>query len=347
MEAEERNGMLFPHPPAPSELRRGWLRRLMRDDSLHNPWHVLFIRWVKHERVAGTNLFTDHTWLPPRIPYFPCERHQFVCQTAPSPRPIAAVFRELLVDQAERADPIAAYDAFEQRIFKARADLLHYLFDSPAAFVISQAVRWALDERNVRRRIELKGKDNDPAVTGFEGREITNGGGLVINPFTVGHREWVEWAENRLIYDFVRGVEMQVLRRACRREWLRRWITSTWKPTDLCNVNDATLQAAIHHTLFIGSARVVKLLKNSEVPGELEIELPIPFPLLYPMVRRFQPLDLKEPFTRVFYPVISNVLGPGVRLGKLNLLDYFGVRWKCPCFWTGTSLFRVDRTILW
>jgi hypothetical protein len=319
----------------------------MRDDQLHNPWHVLFIRWIKHERVAGTNVFTDHTWLPPEIPYFPFERHRFAIQREPTSRSILEVLRDLWAGREPAAAPLVAYDDYEQRIFAARADLLRYLFDAPAAFVIAMAVRWALDERNVRRRIELKGKDNDPAVTLFEDREIRNGGGLVINPFTVGHRQWVEWAENRLIYDFVRGVEMQVLRRARRGEWLRRWITSTWRPTDIGRVDDATLHAAIHRTLLIGSIRVVKLLKNTEVPGELEIDLPIPFPLLYRMVRRFRPLDLKEPFTRVFYPVISRVLGPGVQLGRLNLLDYFGVRWKCPCFWTGTSLFRVDRTIVW
>jgi hypothetical protein len=343
MEADPRNEP----SPEPPRSRPGGLRRLMADDELHNPWHVLFIRWVKHERVAGTNLFTDHTWLPPEIPYFTFERQRYVRQVEPSRRPIAAVIRDLLVDRGEHPDPVAAYDAFEQRIFAARADLLRYLFDSPDAFVISMAVRWVLDEGNLRRRIALKRDDNDPAVTRYQGREITNGGALVINPFTVGHREWVEWAENRLIYDFVRGVEMQVLRRGCRREWLRRWITCTWKPTDLCNVDDATMLAAIHQTLFIGSIRVVKLLKRVEMPGRFEIVLPVSFPLLYRLVRRFQLLDLKEPFTRVFYPVISKVLGPGVRLGRLNLLDYFGVRWKCPCFWTGTSLFRVDRTILW
>jgi hypothetical protein len=347
MEAIPNQGQSPAHPVArPGPFSR-WLRRLMRDDELLNRWDVLFIRWIKHERVAGTNVFTDHTWLPPQIPHFPSERHAFAVQREPSPRAITAVFRELLVDRERRETRLAAYDAYEQRIFAARADLLRYLFEAPAAFVISMAVRWALDERNVRRRMQLKGKDNDPAVTLFEGREITNGGGLVINPFTVGHGQWVEWAESRLIYDFVRGVEMQILRRSRRGEWLRRWLTCTWRPTDLGHVDDRSLEAAIHDTLRIGSIRVVKLLKNVEVPGELEIDLPVPFPLLYRLVRRFQPLDLKEPFTRVFYPIISNVLGPGVRLGKLNLLDYFGVRWKCPCFWTGTSLFRVDRTILW
>ena len=334
-------------PPRDGDAPAGWLRRLLRDDQLHNRWDVLFIRWVKHERVVGTNVFTDHTWLPPQIPYFPFERHTFSVQREPSARSITEVFRGLWTDPVPPAHPLAAYDAYEQRIFAARADLLRYLFEDPAAGVIALAVRWALDERNVRRRIELKGKDNDAAVTWYEGREIRNAGALVINPFTVGHREWVEWAENRLMYDFVRGVEMQVLRRARRGEWLRRWITSTWRPTDIAGVDEATLRAAIHRTLAIGSVRVVKLLKHAAVPGALEIDLPIPFPLLYRRVKRFRPLDLKEPFTRVLYPVISQVLGPGVRLGRLNLLDYFGVRWQCPCFWTGTSLFRVDRTILW
>lgn len=327
--------------------RVGWLRRRLRDDELHNRWDVLFIRWVKHERVAGTNVFTDHTWLPPEIPYFPFERRVCSIQREPTARSIQEVLRDLWTDRDRSADPLAAYDAYERRIFAARADLLRYLFEAPATFVIAMAVRWALDERHVRRRIELKGKDNDATVTQYQGREIRNDGGLVVNPFTIGHRQWVEWAENRLMYDFVRGVEMQVLRRAYPGEWRRRWITSTWRPIDLGRVEDATLQAALHRTLAIGSVRVVKLLKNTAVPGALEIELPIPFPLLHRLVHRFQPLDLKEPFTRVLYPVISQVLGPGVRLGRLNLLDYFGVRWQCPCFWTGTSLFRVDRTILW
>ena len=329
--------------PAPGS----WLRRLLRDDDQRNPWHVLFIRWVKHERIIGTNIFTDHTWLPKDIPYFPSFRHHFEQQQLPSGRPIVAVLRDLFARQGEHCDPVEAYYNFEQAIFRSRADLDNFLFRDPSAFVVAACVEWALTKENVLRRIALKGADNDPFSTIYNKQAITNEGDLVINPFTVSFDDWRAWAENRLLYDFVRGVETQILKLSRRREFYRRLLACTWRPIDHDQLTDALVMEAVRRTLKVGSIRAVKLLKSAAVPGKLEIELPIPFDLLYQLIARFRPMDLKRPFTRVFYPVISTVLGPGVKLGTLNMLDYFGVRWKCPCFWTGTSLFRVDRTILW
>ncbi len=340
-------------PPEPSNGRRRsrlgrWFCRFLHQEGEQNwPWHVLFIRWVKHERIAGTKIFTDQSWLPRNIPYFPAERHEYPMQMETCDRPITEVFRDLLCRTPVSSDPTIAYFDFERRIFSSRADLLCYLLESDESFVIRQAVEWVLNEENLARRISLKGADNDPTSTVYEGQLITNGGRLVVNPFTVDFRDWREWALNRLLYDFVRGVEMQLLKRVHRREYLRRWLACTWKPVDLSHAGEEEIREAIDKTMLIGSIRVVKLLKKTEVPGRMPIELPCRFDLLYRLVNRFRLIDLKTPFTRVFYPLIATIFGPSVKLGELNLLDYFGVRWKCPCFWTGTSLFRVDRTIIW
>ncbi|MFI5348238.1 MAG: hypothetical protein ACHQ2Z_01730 [Elusimicrobiota bacterium] len=141
---------------------------------------------------------------------------------------------------------------------------------------------------------------------------------FVINRFFKDYQDWKEMAWNRAAFDFVRGVELQLLKGTNYARFLLR-LASNWKPEDFSRASDADIDRAIERTLRIGGVRSKNMLGVRRTLPEY----------------RFK--DAKDFFKKIIFKYIPKTK---FLRHRFDWNSYFGVGWTCMC-WARESLFRV------
>lgn len=213
----------------------------------------------------------------------------------------------------------------------------------PRGADLRASLRLMLSENAAFEDFEDKFSDERPVVVGFLRayagpafpelgallrRHISPGnvleemmGGVITTVPSRFYRTYARWegmAWDRVSWDFVRGVESQLLRgRHPILYWLH--LLTNWQPFDFGDAADAELDLAVERTLSIGRIRSKKYLKEPRALSEY----------------RFK--DLMDAAKRALFMYL-----PKTKFLRNHFTwnAYFGLGWDCLC-WSRESLFRV------
>lgn len=240
-------------------------------------------------RYTSSRLFSGTGYFPEHGPLQPIETAQ------PSQANIRDSLRHMLVGNK-------TFDAFETKFANERPLVARFLATTPTQ---------AFPELPGTLRTVIR---PEFVLTDMMDTESP----VVISRFHKTYDQWERTAWDRISFDFVRGVEIQLLRRTNFPRFLLRLVTN-WKSEDFSKATDADIDWAIDRTLRIGRIRAKKLNNEPRAISEYRLK------------------DGKDLIKKVLFQHLPKTK---FLQNDFTWASYFGCGWSCMC-WYRESLFRV------